>query len=234
MATRKRPGAKKKGGAKPAPAVPAPDPSLTPSQQAQRDAGFAALKRQMNGEQLSAGEINALRKYERQTERSKLQEAYRRCAGEDLRGLIGCSRMQLTRFQTYGAPRNEDGSYSLAQFLPWLLEHERARIRKEGEKAVDALEVYRQARAEEAQLSMARRRGEVLSAALVESEEERAGRVVSEELLAWGNRLAPRLAGLEPRAVQAILVDESRRVLDRLSAAVSTAQAKGRQRGRAS
>lgn len=235
-ATRRRK-AKKAAAAPTVPASPSPRvpaSSTSAADQAHRDRGNAALKKQLNGEALTASEANAIAKLERLSQKEQLRAAYRRATGEDLRGLLGCTRMQLTRYVAYGMPRNEDGTYNLAMALPWLLEHERARVRKEGEKAVDALEVYRRSRAEEAQLAVARRKGEVLPADLVENEEERAGRVVAEELLSWENTLAPRLAGLEPRAIKAILADEARRVLDRLVAAVSTAAEKKRERNRAS
>lgn len=132
--------------------------------QAISDRGNAALRKQMSlkpGEVLTASEANAIAKLERLTQREQLRAAYRRCSGEDLRGLIGCTRMQLTRYQSYGAPRNEDNTWNLGQFLPWLLEHERARIRKEGEKAVDALEVQRQIKAQRMELDLAEKREQV-------------------------------------------------------------------------
>ncbi|GEM_PF-2441229 len=136
-------------------------PVASAADQAVRDRGNAALKKQLNGEALTAAEANAIAKLERLTQREQLRTAYRRCSGEDLRGMVGCTRMQLTRYQSYGAPRNEDNTWNLGQFLPWLLEHERARVRKEGEKAVDALEVQRRIKAQRMELDLAEKREQV-------------------------------------------------------------------------
>lgn len=207
------------------PAAPPPQPE-SPSARALRERAQDALRRQLAGEKLSAADANAIAKWERSTDARRRAEALASVSGEDLRAVLGgISRQQVVRLAAYGMPRNPDGSYSLLVTVPWYLAHERDRLAAEKSQGETQLERFRSARAELAVLDTARKKGQLLPADLAAAEMERVSRVVAEELLSWASSLPPRLAGLEHRAVAAVLGTESRRVLDRLSAAVERERA---------
>lgn len=126
---------------------------------AENEAALAALEKRARGEKLTRADINAIRRYEKRRDAEARDAAYERCLGKDLCALLGFTRKQLTRYQGYGAPRNEDGSWNLFVFLPWFVQHERDRLKDEGEKAVDALELQRRAKAQLSELELEEKKG---------------------------------------------------------------------------
>ena len=180
---------------------------------AENEAALAALEKKARKEQLTRAEINAVRRYEERRAGEAKAEAYAHCLGKDLLGLVGGDRKQLVRYQTYGAPRNEDGSYNLALFIPWLREHDRDRLKKEQETAVDALEESRRIGVERQRRQLAREKGELAPVEHFEGDLRAMFGGMRRALEAWPNLLAPHLAGLDPRQVQVGLRKEVRKFL---------------------
>ncbi len=110
---------------------------------AENEAALAALEKRERGDKLTRAEINAIGRRERRRADESLAAAYERCTTKDLCELLDLKRQQLVRYAKYGAPRNGDGTYNLASFLPWWGAHKEDLVRKVEEKAVDALEAGR-------------------------------------------------------------------------------------------
>ena len=133
--------------------------------------------------------------------------------------LLGVSRMSLLEWERDGLPRNEDKSYRWAEVWEWVRERwSRAKRaeEEEGERDDDEDMVrWRKARADLAEIEVAKKRGELVPTAEVTAE---VGRLLVEfkgNLLALPQRLAPRLARREPRAVADELERAIRSVLER-------------------
>jgi len=201
--------------------------SLHPSAAAQalQAKARSALKKQLAGAELSNAEISAVGKYEAQRERERRGEAYRRCAPGDLCALLAVGREQLRRWVGYGGPRNEDGSYNLATFLPWLLDQERARLKALAAPAQSALEQMRLEELDRKRRRGALERGELGPTDHFEAEFARLGGQLREALLGWANRLAPELAGLDAIGTRAKLAAEARKFLTRIARAAEKGEA---------
>ena len=133
--------------------------------------------------------------------------------------LLGVSRMSLLEWERDGLPRNEDKSYRWAEVWEWVRRRwaeakVRAEVEETEEESADIVR-WRKARADLAEIEVAKKRGELVPTAEVTAE---VGRLLVEfkgNLLALPQRLAPRLARREPKAVADELERAIRSVLER-------------------
>jgi phage terminase Nu1 subunit (DNA packaging protein) len=194
------------------------------ARQAIRQRAQAAFKRQLAGETLTASEANAIGKWESIAEGERRAQAYCHCAPKDLRELLGVGWEQLRRWDSYGAlGRNPDGSYQLAVFLPWLLDHERALVRKSQETAVDALEIERHVRAKSGELDFQKKKGEVGPLEHFRNTVWDIFRGISRTLESFPRRAAAELGNVEPREHEIRHTRMLRELLARMTATVAAA-----------
>lgn len=121
--------------------------------------------------------------------------------------ILGKSERTLGNWLQDGCPRKKNGKYSAPEVIGWLMDRESAAM---GAGAVDspALERYRLARAEMAELDLQER-----SEKLVPYDEVIRGwcarqRMVRDSFLTWSNRLPPLLAGLDHLEIARALKSE--------------------------
>lgn len=193
----------------------APDESVA----VRADARVAAdaIKRHALGQTLSRREQAAIARQEKLLEAKRLARAYASCAVKDVCAILGVQRTQLQRYIGYGMPVTADGTYNLATTVQWVLAHERQRLKAEQAKGVDALEQMRQVDADRKRLEYAELRGELGPVAHFESVQAQIFGQMRREMESWPSVLAPRLAGHEPRQVQAMLGAEVRKLLERFA-----------------
>lgn len=135
--------------------------------------------------------------------------------------LLGVSRMTMLEWGREGLPRNEDRTYCWADVWAWVrrrwAEAKRVEGGDVGKEEDEDLARWRKARADLAEMEVARKRGELVPTEEVAAE---VGRLLTEfkgNLLALPQRLAPRLARREPRVVADELDRAIRGVMERSS-----------------
>jgi len=128
---------------------------------------------------------------------------------------IGKSRQTIHNWLAEGLPRNPDKTFSLPDVISWLLDRETALLPPAGQGCDSpALERYRQARAELAELDLAQKRGELISIADVGREWTARVVEVASGLDAFADRLPPLLEDKPREAMRQIIDDEVWRLRD--------------------
>ncbi len=113
-------------------------------------------------------------------------------------------------------PRNADRSYSLPVVVAWKLQRLRDELELEADQGDngESTERWRKARAERAEIEVARMKGELVSLSDVES---KWGRVLSHIIQAFdglGKVLAPRLARRDEKEIAGTIRDEVHRAIE--------------------
>ena len=155
---------------------------------------------------------------------AKKRDPYPAATVKAVCGILGVKREQLRRYESYGAPRNEDGSWDLTQLVPWLLGHERDRLKREETKAVDALELERRERAMSMKLRRQELQGELGPLKHFRKVVWGTFRGFRRRLEAFPRAVAQDLAELTPRRLEMRLEEKVRDLLDSFSSSL-TAQA---------
>ena len=127
-------------------------------------------------------------------------------------------RKTIARWTKDGMPRNDDKTYDLPACIAWIVEREREAVLADQAMAASndspALERYRQARAETAELDLSVKKGELIHVA--EVHEGWAWRMseVKQGLLFLAERFSSTLPGQSPERIRAMVNTEIRALLD--------------------
>lgn len=141
---------------------------------------------------------------------------FRHLTGVKLAGIYRLTTSAISAWHVKdGCPRNADGSYDLSVVIGWR----EGRIQAAADRAAEAgsgsvaLERWRVARAAQEEIRLAAMTGEYLPRA--EVEEGRVARVLTlkRAMLGLPRAVAPVLAGMEPREIQAYLTDRIRAMI---------------------
>ena len=124
--------------------------------------------------------------------------------------MIGKSRQSINNWLADGLPRNADKTFDLPACIAWMLQRERDNLLQDDAiagagDASPALERYRLARAESAELDLQVRRGSLFDKETVVREWAERMAVMRSALETWRDRLPPILIGQTREAMMKIL-----------------------------
>ncbi len=174
----------------------------------EREEAIAALNKRRTGEKLSNKDISAIRKFERKRENENQLKVLTAIPQKMLVELLGTSRKILCEWEAEGLPRNPDRNYNLFAVLAWLKDRWIRKSKEQSDRESPALERYRLAKAQQAELELDRLKGNLLDA-----EEVNRGRVerimaVKSAMFRVPGQTAPLLASMtDPREIQSYLYD---------------------------
>ena len=124
--------------------------------------------------------------------------------------IVGKDRKTIGRWTKNGMPRNKDGTYDAPACVAWLVEREKDSA--VGDQAMSggdspALERYRLARAESAELDVRSKRGALISSEAVFQEWSERLALVRSMLTTWSAKMPPLLFNKTPDEMQSIIFE---------------------------
>ena len=122
---------------------------------------------------------------------------------------IGRHRTTVHRLIKLGLPRNPDKTFSLPKVIDWLCAREREGLRDDADQNSPALERFRMARAELAEIELEERRGQVMSLPEIERAWCERVAVVATGLDSLAERLPPLLIGKKHDEIRRIVRRET-------------------------
>jgi phage terminase Nu1 subunit (DNA packaging protein) len=142
------------------------------------------------------------------------ERAYERMSATEVARLWGVTKQAVGLWHSKeGCPRNEDATYNLTEVIAWR-EVRAAKIPMDQVGADSpALERLRAAKAEQEELKLATIKGQLIPAEQVEEGLVARVLVIKKALMGMPARMAGALAGLDGRAIRALLADEIERVV---------------------
>lgn len=153
------------------------------------------------------------RPVERKSNENKQSDKHLMCSNRQLQHLFSVSNFTICDWVKRGMPKEAHGVYDFGKVLPWWLENIYASA-QETETTKDSRERYWAAKAEDMELIVSKRKGDLIPREKVVADQVQAASDLRQTLLAFPSRMAPILVNKPTLDIAELIKVEVFRMLE--------------------